>query len=227
MTRLFTLASIVVHAIVIAVVFVAQLVAVGPLPTPRRALIFESPGLITRVDIQLPAPHVTRSGETAASATLTAAPTTEPTGVRDETGHENDKTEALDADAAIGVEHGSGNMSSIGVAEGVTLPPPPPPPPPAPVRLHAGIVPPQKTVHITPVYPSLARASRVQGVVILEAVIDVNGNVQSAQVLRSIPLLDQAALDAVRQWRFTPARLNGAVIPVVMTVTVNFSLTNP
>jgi protein TonB len=54
--------------------------------------------------------------------------------------------------------------------------------------------------------------------------IDVDGNVASAKVLRSVPLLDAAAMDAVKQWRFTPTLLNGAPVPVLMTVTVNFTL---
>jgi protein TonB len=61
-------------------------------------------------------------------------------------------------------------------------------------------------------------------VVILEAVIDAQGRVESVRVLRSIALLDQAAADAVRQWRFTPTLLNGEPVPIVMTVTVNFAL---
>ena len=73
-------------------------------------------------------------------------------------------------------------------------------------------------------YPAIAQSARVQGVVILEAVLDANGRVDSVRVLRSIPLLDQAAVDAVRQWRFTPALLNNEAVPVVMTVTVNFAL---
>lgn len=60
--------------------------------------------------------------------------------------------------------------------------------------------------------------------VILEAVIDIQGNVRSARVLRSIPLLDQAAVDAVKQWRFTPTLLEGVAVPVLMTVTVNFTM---
>jgi protein TonB len=64
----------------------------------------------------------------------------------------------------------------------------------------------------------------VEGVVILQATIDSRGNVEAATVLRSIPLLDQAALDAVRQWKFTPTLLNGMAVPVIMTVTVNFEL---
>jgi protein TonB len=64
----------------------------------------------------------------------------------------------------------------------------------------------------------------VQGVVIVEAIIDATGHVADARVLRSIPLLDEAAVEAVQQWEFTPTFLNGAPQPVVMTVTVNFTL---
>src|SRR5207244_9090148 len=73
-------------------------------------------------------------------------------------------------------------------------------------------------------YPAIAQSARVQGVVIIEATIGPNGAVQEAKVLRSIPLLDAAALDAVKQWEFTPTMLNGAPVPVIMTVTVNFTL---
>ena len=64
----------------------------------------------------------------------------------------------------------------------------------------------------------------MQGVVIVELVVDVDGNVRNAQVIRSQPLLDQAALDAVRQWRFTPTLLNGVPVEVIMAVTVPFTL---
>ena len=77
---------------------------------------------------------------------------------------------------------------------------------------------------MAPRYPVIAQQSKVQGLVILEAVISEDGAVESLRVLRSQPLLDAAALEAVRQWRFTPTLLNGQPVPVVMTVTVNFSL---
>jgi protein TonB len=70
----------------------------------------------------------------------------------------------------------------------------------------------------------IARDSGVQGIVILEAVIAEDGSVESVKVLRSKPLLDEAAMEAVRQWRFTPTRLNGQPVAVVMTVTVSFTL---
>ena len=75
--------------------------------------------------------------------------------------------------------------------------------------------------------PSIRRsrnAARIQGIVIIEATIGADGQVVNARVLRSVPLLDQAALDAVRQWQFTPTLLNGVPVPVIMTVTVTFTL---
>jgi TonB family protein len=102
--------------------------------------------------------------------------------------------------------------------------PEPGPPPAPPVRLHAGMPLPKKTVDVAPVYPLRARAARVHGAVILDIVIDAAGRVQDVGVVRSIPLLDQAAIDAVRQWRFAPSRTSGAPTAVVMTVTVTFEL---
>jgi protein TonB len=70
----------------------------------------------------------------------------------------------------------------------------------------------------------MAQAARVQGIVIIEATIGEDGRVVNARILRSVALLDQAAIDAVRQWQYTPTLLNGQPVPVIMTVTVNFSL---
>jgi protein TonB len=111
--------------------------------------------------------------------------------------------------------------TSAGVLE---APPPPPPARLPPVRWHSGIRAPLKTTHVPPIYPAPARASRTQGTVILEATIDTDGNVASLTVLRSIPFLDAAAVDAVKQWKFTPALLNDTPVPVIMTVTVRFVL---
>ena len=83
---------------------------------------------------------------------------------------------------------------------------------------------PTKTRHIRAVYPAAAQAARVQGTGIIEATVDAQGRVSDARILRSIPLLDQAALDAVRQWEYTPTILNGVAVPVIMTVTVQFSI---
>lgn len=82
-----------------------------------------------------------------------------------------------------------------------------------------------RTAYVEPVYPEIARRAGVTGVVILEAVIDPHGNVTDVNVLRSIPLLDEAAIDAVRQWKYEPTLLNGVPVPIVMTVTVRFGRT--
>ncbi len=123
-----------------------------------------------------------------------------------------------------GVEGGVPGGVVGGVVGGLPEAPPPPPPPSAPVRVGGNIKPPNKTKHINPQYPPIAQSARVQGIVIIEATIGPNGRVQEAKVLRSIPLLDQSALDAVRQWEFTPTLLNGVPVPVIMTVTVQFTL---
>jgi protein TonB len=93
-----------------------------------------------------------------------------------------------------------------------------------PVRVGGNIPAPKKVTDVKPVYPPEAQQARVSGIVILELTIGTDGRVTNARVIRSVPLLDQAALDAVRQWVFTPTLLNGVPVPVLMSVTVNFSL---
>jgi TonB family protein len=95
--------------------------------------------------------------------------------------------------------------------------------PAGPVRVGGNIRVPTRIQVVEPEYPQTARDAGVQGVVILELVIGTDGAVSNARVLRSIPQLDQAALDAVRQWRYEPTLLNGVPVPVIMTATVNFS----
>ena len=94
----------------------------------------------------------------------------------------------------------------------------------AAVRVGGKVRPPTKIKDATPVYPAAAKSAKIAGVVIIEATIGGDGKVIDAKVLRSVPMLDQAALDAVRQWEYTPTLLNGAPVPVVMTVTINFKL---
>jgi len=101
---------------------------------------------------------------------------------------------------------------------------PPPPPPSAPVRVGGDIKEPKKMKDAKPVYPPVAMAAKVQGIVIIEATIGKDGRVKDAKILRGQPLLNQAALDAVNQWEFTPTMLNGQPVDVLMTVTVNFTL---
>jgi len=220
--RVLTILSIAIHAIAISAIVVVQLFAVGPLPVPHRPLIFEELRLVRIAEIPVPPAPRRASVDPAPAVDPNAAPTVEPREITNETGLEGVRTTSPTSGAVVGVEHSSSGFEAMGVFEGG--PPPPPPAPRKPERLHVGMQAPVKIVHVDPIYPAMAQQARVQGVLILEAIIDERGFVKSVSVLRSIPLLDHAAVEAVRQWRFTPARLNGEAVPVVMTVTVNFKL---
>jgi len=112
----------------------------------------------------------------------------------------------------------------VAQAPPTTEAPAPAPTPRGPVRVGGDIQEPKKIKHVNPAYPETAKRARAQGMVILECNISTEGRVTDVKVLRGVPLLDQAAIDAVRQWVYTPTLLNGTPVPVVMTVTVNFRL---
>jgi protein TonB len=104
---------------------------------------------------------------------------------------------------------------------------PPPPLPPAvntrPVRV-GGAVQQGSLIHrVNPIYPPLARQARVQGVVVLEAIITREGTIHSLRVVTGHPILAQAAADAVQQWRYRPTLLNSDPVEVITTITVTFT----
>jgi TonB family protein len=90
------------------------------------------------------------------------------------------------------------------------------------VRVGGNVRAPARIVDVPPVLPEEAARAGIRGTVILEVTIDVDGTVKDARVLRSVPILDAAALDAVRQWRYEPTTVLGKSVPVIMTVTVSF-----
>jgi len=92
------------------------------------------------------------------------------------------------------------------------------------IRAKGDIKPPKLIKKVEPVYPDEARKNDIQGVVILEATTDTEGRVEKVKILRSIPELNQAAEDAVKQWVYEPFVINGKPIGLVFTVTVNFKL---
>ena len=100
----------------------------------------------------------------------------------------------------------------------------PPPIVQQPIRVGGDVKAPERTFYLAPEYPVIARAAKVEGRVILEATIDESGAVRDVRVLRSDPLFDRAALEAVSRWRYTPTRLNGAAVPILLTVTLTFAL---
>jgi protein TonB len=98
--------------------------------------------------------------------------------------------------------------------------------PPTPVRLDWRSEEATPVVKVNPVYPDLAVKARAQGVVILEVLVDQHGEPQRVKVLRSLPLLESAAVGAVRQWRWKPYMVEGQGVPFWVTVTVTFKLTD-
>lgn len=217
--RYITLLSAFVHAAILSTVIVAQLLSVGPLPTPRTVLAFSDALPVRITDIPLPPPP-RGSSAPAEQTSAGAAPLDAPRDIAPETGLENLPSTPHTMDTP-GVEGG--------VPGGIELPGQglrvePPPPTPQPMRLHSGMEPPRKIVNVPPRYPATAQIARVEGVVVLDAVIDATGRVTDVRVVRSIRLLDQAAIDAVRQWRFTPTLLNGEPVSILLTVTARFTL---
>jgi TonB family protein len=98
---------------------------------------------------------------------------------------------------------------------------------PAPVRAGNGVTTPQVIKQVNAEYTSDARRAKIQGTVLVECVIQTDGTVGSAKIIRSLDPtfgLDQEALKAARQWRFTPATRNGEAVPVLVTIEVTFSL---
>ena len=218
------LLSFLIHSLLVSAVLIVSLVKSDALPMPREMLAYYAP---TPIEIVPPPPpprppqHIVDPSRPAVSAD--AAPIVAP----DRIAPEHNVDDLLASERSLGVVGGFGDSpglvggTNVGVLE---APPSAPPAPLPPVRLHSGIRAPLKTTHVPPVYPAPARASRMQGIVILEATIDTEGNVASLTVLRSIPFLDAAAVDAVKQWKYTPALLNDTPVPVIMTVTVRFML---
>ena len=120
-----------------------------------------------------------------------------------------------------------GSMGGVlgGVLGGVgTAPPPPKPKPTGPVRIGGNVQAAKLVNRITPIYPPLARQTRISGTVRLHAIISKDGTIQELTVISGHPLLQQAALDAVRQWRYQPTLLNGEPVEVDTTIDVIFSL---
>jgi protein TonB len=127
-----------------------------------------------------------------------------------------------------GVPGGSpgGVIGGIISSTPVTPPPPPPPKQEAPKRIRVGgqVQAAMAISRPQPIYPPLAKQARIQGVVRLEAMISKNGTIENLKVIQGHPLLVQAALDAVKQWRYKPTILNNEPVEVITTIDVNFTL---
>jgi periplasmic protein TonB len=207
--------SLAAHVSVIVSIVLVSLAAQEFLPLPREIVTYV--GTIDPPDPP-PAPRAPDARVERPQPDRNAAPLHAPAGITPDP-----TIDTLPSTELPGIDVGAvpGGDSVVSDA-----PPIPPPPPEAakPVRAGTQVKWPTKIRDAQPIYSTIAQTARVQGTVVLEAVIGIDGRVQNVRVLRSVPLLDQAALDAVRQWEYTPSQLNGVPVPVIMTVTVTFKL---
>jgi protein TonB len=216
--------SIMVHVVVLLAVVVVPLLTSDELPEPTSAVraFFVEPAAPPPPPPPPPppAPKAAQAPKTPPK-TMTEPPKfTAPVEVPAEIKPEEGLDLGVEGGVAGGVEGGVPGGVVGGVVGGL----PEAPPPPQAVRVGGQIKEPKKIKDVQPAYPDIAKQARVQGVVILECTISPQGRVSDVKMLRGIPLLNEAAIAAVRQWVYTPTLLNGVPVPVIMTVTVNFRL---
>jgi protein TonB len=216
--------SLLIHSLILGAAILFPLLARETLPEPAQGL---KAFLVAPPDVALPPPPpppAPPAAPHAARPQMASAPTNvefvAPIEVPDEIAPEEGLDLGVEGGVAGGVEGGVPGGVVGGVVGGLPVVAPPV----APVRVGGDIREPRKLRHVPPVYPDMALSARVQGVVILECTISPQGRVQNVKVLRSIPLLDDAAIEAVQQWVYSPTLVGGVPVPVVMTVTVRFNL---
>jgi protein TonB len=213
--------SIVFHVAIVIALLVLPITAAMDLPGVFTAL---PPVVLAQVAPPPPPPAVaTPQVQSPVPVTAPTVPMEAPQGINPEI-----ERPPAPPPTSLGVPGGIGTpglLTGLGTINNSTLEvPKAPEAPQGPRRVGGDIKPPQRTVYKAPQYPPAAQAARMEGTVFLEAVIDAEGIVRDIKVLKSVPLLDRAAIEAVQQWRYSPTRLNGVAIPVVMTVTVVFQL---
>lgn len=206
----------------------------APLPPPPPPPPAPKPPEVKKVDAPKPTAKEVPVEKVTPAATPqepTAAPTEAPAEVKPETGNEGVIAKpAIEAGFEKGVAGGIEGGVPGGVAGGIeTAVAPPPPPPPAPkpqgpVRVGGQVRAPSLTNRVNPVYPPAAQAAQVAGAVVLEATVNKSGRVEGVRVVNGHPMLQTAAVSAVKQWTYEPLRLNGEPVPFILTVTVTFTM---
>jgi protein TonB len=218
--------STMLQAAIVGAVLVPTLLLTGALPEPQMVMAFVA---APPPPPPPPPPAAPRAAEAKTPASKRpvlvtqepAAPLEPPTDIQPE------PVLADDEGVPGGVEGGVPGGVPGGVVGGIPEAPPPPPPVRRdPVRVGGQIQEPKLLKRVEPIYPPLAVSAHVQGVVILEAIVDREGIVEQVRVLRSAHgLLDRAAIDAVRQWQYSPVILNGTPERFILTVVLSFNLT--
>jgi protein TonB len=218
--------SIAIHLVVLIAVVVVPLLTSEELPEPTSVVkaFFVEPQAAPPPPPP-PPPPAPRAQTAQPKPVATPPPVTDNKFTAPiETPDEVKPEEGIDLGVEGGVPGGVEGGVPGGVVGGVVGGLPDAPPPPQAVRVGGQIKEPKKLKNVNPVYPDIAKQARVQGVVILECTISPQGKVTDVKILRGIPLLDAAAVEAVKQWVYSPTLLNGVPVPVIMTVTVNFRL---
>jgi periplasmic protein TonB len=218
------LLTVALHGLVAAAIVIVPLLGEESLPPEGAAVaraFFVAPAL---APVPPPPPPPSAARPTTAPRVAPKDPTNAfmaPVDVPETIAQEAGLDLGFEGGVAGGVEGGVPGGVVGGVVGGLDAAPPPPP---QVVRVGGVIREPKKVKHVAPVYPSIALAARIEGVVILECTISPQGKVEGVQVLRGVPSLDEAAVEAVKKWAYTPTLLGGVPVGVVMTVTVNFVL---
>jgi protein TonB len=226
--------SMIVHAVVMTLLVVIPLLRVtNTIPAMPAMMAFVTPVPEAPPPPPPPPPPAPPKAagkpavhETSTPANALAAPVVAPSEIAPEVAR------VASAGVAGGVEGGVEGGVAGGIVGGLvgTIAPPPPPPPPAPaprgpVRIGGQLTAPALVKRVEPVYPDLAASVQLTGLVILEATVGTDGCIESVRVLRSRhPFLDKAAVDALKQWQYSPLVLDGIATPFVLTVTFNFSV---
>lgn len=209
--------SIVTHLLIVAALVVVPFTAVGVFPTPESVLAFNA------IPPPRPVPVVMRPLPAARSADIPLSMTPAPRQAGSTVTERPLPTRTVASDVpAVPLSGRPFAVFAPPLAEPTPAVVPDPPAPP--LRIGGAIGEPRRVYYVAPVFPTVARASRSEGLVILEVVVTRDGLVRDTHVLRSSPMFDRAAIDAVRQWRYTATTLNGTPVDVTMTVTVRFNL---
>jgi protein TonB len=224
------LGALLLHGILLAAMLLVPLLSNEIPPAADRAL---RGFFVTPVDAAPPPPPPPPPPASAASRKTATAPavvrTSEPGRFTAplEIPNRLEPEPSLDFGVEGGVPGGVEGGIPGGVVGGIVggLPREAPSPPPAPVvRIGGKLVAPRRVHGAAPVYPDVAAQAGIGGTVVVDAHVDVNGRVKSARFVSGNPLFAQAALDAVRQWRYQPLLLNGIPCEFMLVVTINFNL---
>jgi protein TonB len=222
-SRYTVLGSLALHLVIIAVVLIVPLFADDVLPRIDMGRVQFVNQVFTQPTVPPAAPVTPRVVQ---AVNPNAAPTVAPDRIIDE-------QPVVPANAvqgsfdAIGLNTGPADFGNFGVNTGSPTPAPPvvtAPRPQGPQRVGGAIRAPVRVNYVLPIYPEIAQRARVEGEVKIDATIGVDGVVQEAHVVSGSPLLSDAALIAVRQWRYTPTTLNNQPVAVIMSVIVTFRL---